>query len=175
MNKYQALFCLLTITLISLVACEGGETTECVCTDGTCVCPDDYGLEKVEVFVTYALNDGQEAAEAGMEVEGTRQLMYDNQLPQPISCKTKLQNTTDKLQCSLGLVAVDSEIRFMVMVPDGDKLVPACMSSHRSECRGILKVEILRENGTAEFPEDILVTDKNFEGLVSYRVRLEDK
>jgi len=162
------------MSLLSLIACDGGDTAECTCTDGVCECPMDYGLEKVEVFITYALKDGQEASKVGMEVEGAYQLMYENIESQPISCKTMFQNTEKKLQCSLGKAAVGSEIRFMVMIPDDEKMVAACQSPHRTECRGILQVEIIRENGKSEILEDMLVTDGDFAGLVAYRIRIAD-
>jgi hypothetical protein len=135
----------------------------------------DYGLEKTEVFITYALKDGQEASKPGMEVAGTYQLLYENAEALPIKCQTKLQNTEKKLQCAIGKVAVDSEIRFMIMIPEGDKMVAACQSVHRSECRGTLKTEIHRENGKSEFPDDMLVTDGNYEGLVAYRVQIQNR
>ncbi|MDF1497028.1 MAG: hypothetical protein P1P90_03125 [Patescibacteria group bacterium] len=170
----KSVFGIFLMCLFFFVACDGGESTECVCTDGVCACPVDYGLEKTEVFITYSLKDGQEAPKAGMEVEGIYQLMYENVEAQPISCKTVFQDTEKKLQCSLGRAAVGSEIRFMIMVPEGDKMVPACQTSLREDCRGTLKVEILRENGKSEFPNDMLVVDGNFEGDVAYRVRIEE-
>ena len=175
MNQFKALFCLLTITLSSLIACDGDETTECICTDDGCECPADFGLEKTEVFVTYLLKDGQEASKAGMEVTGTYQLLYEGSEPTPISCETLHQNTTKKVQCSVGSVPVETEISFMIMIPDDDKLVAACQSPHRSECRGTVKIEVLRENGQSEFPEDILATDGNFDGNVAYRFRILDE
>ncbi len=173
MSYHKSLFGLVLLSILSLFACDGGDSTECSCIDGVCECPMDYGLEKTEVFITYALRDGHEASKAGMEVNGIYQLMYENSEAQPISCKTKFQDTENKLQCSLGKLAVDSEIHFMIMVPDGDKLVPACQTSLRADCRGILKVEIFRENGKTEFPEDILIVDSQLGGSYAYRVRIQ--
>jgi hypothetical protein len=168
----QLFICIFLISLATLVACENDESTECVCTDGVCACPDDYGLEKVEVFITYALKDGNKAEKASMVVEGNYQLQYEDSEPQDIACKTMFQDTDVKLQCSIGMVPVESEVHFMILVPQGDEMVAACSSKYRAECLGELRVEILREDGTKEFPEDILVTNKSFEKYYAYRVRL---
>jgi hypothetical protein len=156
-------------------ACDGGEETDCACTDGVCACPVDHGLDKVEVFVTYAMNEGQEATKPGLEVKGTFQLQFEDVEPQPVSCQTKLKDTKADLQCSLGMLPVTGEINFMVMVPDaeGDPR-PACQTKLRQDCRGILQVEMFR-NGQGTVIDNMLVVHPDFPpGYVAYRVRLPE-
>ncbi|MBD3281589.1 hypothetical protein GF391_02475 [Candidatus Uhrbacteria bacterium] len=161
------------IVSAGFLACDGGEDTDCVCTSDGCTCPPGYGSEQVEVFITYALHAGQEADEKGMEIEGRYQLLYENAQPAKVSCKSKLQDTDEMLQCSLGMLPVESDLYFMVMVPDGEEQVAACQSEHRSECRGKVRVEILRESGKSEVLDTVMATDSVFEHNVAYRVRLE--
>jgi len=119
------------------------------------------------------LHDGQEADAKGMEVQGRYQLLYENAEPAKVSCKTKLQNTDEKIQCSLGMIPVESDVYFMVMVPSGDEKVAACKTERRDECRGTIRVEILRENGKSEILDTIMTIDPDFEHNVAYRVRVE--
>ncbi len=175
MPQFKTLFfCFFYIFCIALfTACDGGEDTDCICTSDGCVCPSGYGNEQVEVFITYALHDGQEADAKGMEVQGRYQLLYENAEPAKVSCKTKLQNTDEKIQCSLGMIPVESDVYFMVMVPSGDEKVAACKTERRDECRGTIRVEILRENGKSEILDTIMTIDPDFEHNVAYRVRVE--
>ncbi len=171
MNSFKSIFlCLFALCIPT--ACDSGEESDCVCNGDVCDCPVGYGLEEVEFFVTYKLNE--EAEEKGMEVQGFYQLLYENTGTEPVSCKTKLQDTEKKLQCSLGMVPVNSYVFFMIMVPEGEGLQSACQGFTRDTCSGELMVEIFRDGGKSEMLEDILVVNGEFDKNVAYRVRVEE-
>ncbi|GEM_PF-1324241 len=159
----------------SIFACNGDEKTDCSCINGICTCPADYGLDKVEVFVTYAMFEGKEAIKPGLEVKGSFQLQFEDMEPQPVSCKTKLKDTKADLQCSLGMLPLTSEINFMIMVPstEGD-FTPACQTKFRQDCQGILQVEMFR-NGQGNILDNTLVIHPDFPPeYIAYRVRLPE-
>jgi hypothetical protein len=169
------LSCIIFLPGIGITACDGGESTECSCVDGICSCPADHGLDKVEVFVTYVLNEGKEATKPGLEVKGSFQLQFEDVEPQLVSCQTKLKDTPSDLQCSLGMLPVTGELNFMVIIPEveGDP-TPACPTKLRQDCRGILQVEMFK-NGQGTLLENMLVVHPDFPpGYVAYRVRIPE-
>ena len=169
------LSCIIFLPGLGTTACDGGEETDCSCVDEVCSCPIDHGLDKVEVFVTYAMHEGKEAAKPGLEVKGSFQLQFEDVEPEPVSCRTKLKDTEADLQCSLGMLPVTGELNFMVMVPDteGDP-GPACQTKLRQDCRGILQVEMFK-NGQGALLENMLVVHPDFPpGYVAYRVRIPE-
>lgn len=169
------LSCVIFLLGLSITACDGGEETDCSCVNDICSCPVDHGLDKVEVFVTYAMHEGKEAAKPGLEVKGTFQLQFEGVEPEPVSCRTKLKDTEADLQCSLGMLPVTGELNFMVMIPEaeGDP-APACQTKLRENCRGTLQVEMFRD-GKGTILENMLVVHPDYPpGYVAYRVRIPE-
>ncbi len=129
MNLFKS-FCLIAVC-VALVACATDEK-------------EDAGCDAAPETVVNFMLAPDKAAYMDMFVVG-KWVATENGTAkaQEAKCTVKLISDKSMLQCSLGAAPMNSDLRFMVMIPkaDGNNL-PACDTLDVEQCHGTVKITV---------------------------------